>query len=263
MYCPSYGTSWDFCQKLNHSHRACWYKYPNFNRFGYRKQRNFACRNGNKLRKSASAPGVFVETLNSAERGEEIPSDLLLEVKTLTSTTSSSENKDVGFQVISDEETAEEIVKCEQISASEAPLKMLKDSDKTKDLIELISEENSDKLAIESCKDSVNEETVATEPKEINDIPKGRFGYSVMKSAQSQDQSRESKHGVDNSEVDAQELKNWVLSQIQSEDELRFFESKYIRKIVTDLGGEVLKEFVNKLRQLKKQEKQEESWKGK
>ena len=31
MYCPSYGTICDFCQKLNHSHRACWYKYPNFN----------------------------------------------------------------------------------------------------------------------------------------------------------------------------------------------------------------------------------------
>ena len=130
----------------------------------------------------------------------------------------------------------------------EADKKKLQDSSSTENSIK-ISEDSSEKLAIESTKDSLNEETDATEPKEILS---GRFGYSMMQSGVSEDQSRESEYGDDNF-VDAQQLKNWVLSQIQSADEIRFFERKYIRKIVTDLGGDVLKEFVEKLKELKRE----------
>ena len=66
-------------------------------------------------------------------------------------------------------------------------------------------------------------------------------------------ESPERENVIEDFEVDRQELKDWILSQIQSEDEIRWFETKYIRKIVTDLGGDVLKEFVEKLKELKRE----------
>ena len=170
----------------------------------------------------------------------------------LTNTKSSDENKDVGFQVTTNAETA----MSQQILVMETDPKKLDDSESSKESIVKISDDHSDKLEAESCKDSVNEES---EPKELNNIIDGRFGYSVLKSCESQDQSRESKYEVDNFEVNTQQLRNWLSNQIESADDIRFFESKYIRKIVTDLGGDVLKEFVDKLRQLKMQEKENEA----
>ena len=137
----------------------------------------------------------------------------------------------------------------EQISVMEADTKELQASGSIKNSIK-ISDDSSDKLANESIKDSSNEKTDATEPKEIL---RGGFGYSVPRSGVSIDQSRESEYEYDNF-VNTQQLKSWVLHQIESADTIRFFERKYIRKIVTDLGGDVLKVFVDKLRQLKKQE---------
>ena len=223
---------------------------------------------------------MFVETRNSVESIEEIRSDLLPEIEILTNKTRSPEIKDVEFQVTSDAIKFEENVKSEQISVMEADTKELQDSGSTKKSIK-ISEDNLDKLATESSKGSLNDE-----PREIL---RGRFGYSVLQRAVSKDQSQESKYGDDNLEqnvqdsakpqekvskyqkllnepleiedsvgkfeMEAEGFRNYVLNQIESADKIRWFESKYIRKIVTDLGGDVLKKFIDKLRQLKQQEK--------
>ena len=146
---------------------------------------------------------MFVETRNSVESIEEIRSDLLPEIEILTNKTRSPEIKDGELQVTSEEKTFEENVGSEQVSVMEADKKKLQDSSSTENSFK-ISEDSSEKLAIESTKDSLNEETDATEPKEILS---GRFGYSMMQSGVSEDQSRESEYGDDNF-VDAQQLKN-------------------------------------------------------
>ena len=44
------------------------------------------------------------------------------------------------------------------------------------------------------------------------------------------------------------------MNLIETTDEIKWFESKWIRNVVTDLGGIVLEKFVEKLRQLKNEE---------
>ena len=131
----------------------------------------------------------------------------------------------------------------------------------------------------------MKEEIDATEPKEVLE---GKFGYSVLQTGLSRNQIEESKQGIDNLEqnvqdsaepqekvskyqkllnepmeiedsvgkfeIEAEGLRNYVMNLIETADEIQWFERKYIRSIVTSIGGDVLKKFIDKLRQLKQQE---------
>ena len=73
LNCPSYGSCCEFCGKFNHDQRACWLKYPKFNRFQNEKRKSSVSRNGNDLRKSFSAPEIFAQPQPAVERIDEIP----------------------------------------------------------------------------------------------------------------------------------------------------------------------------------------------
>ena len=228
-----YGKRCSYCHVLNHCEDACYWKQPELLKLN---NRHFVQRN-----------------LKGNLRAQ--PNDVkIAEISSGSSTPRKSEETKAFKE------------------SENSAVKKVDDSENSKASIDKISDDNFDKLEAVSCKDSVNEETDATEPTEVNNELEGNFGFSVSLTAlaQNQDSAKppvkvskyqkllneplEIEDSVRKFEIEAEGLRNYVMNLIETTDEIKWFESKWIRNVVTDLGGIVLGKFVEKLRQLKNEE---------
>ena len=99
-------------------------------------------------------------------------------------------------------------------------------------------------------------EKVSREESDVAMIEDKQIAQDMLKSNLVIDlnESPKSENVAGNFEVDDREFRNWILREIETTNHVYWFENNYIRKNVTNLGGEVLRKFIEKLKELKRKE---------
>ena len=99
-------------------------------------------------------------------------------------------------------------------------------------------------------------EKVSREESDVAMIEDKQIAQDMLKSNLVIDlnESPKSENVAGNFEVDDREFRYWILKEIETKNHVYWIENNYIRKNVFNLGGEVLRKFIEKLKELKRKE---------
>ena len=231
MNCEAYGRRCQHCGFKNHSSKACWFLHPELKRVRYFRKPHGMLRSNNGLRKSLSAPG-----------GIDCCGNLHAKVGSFQS---------ASFEQEKAPETTEQ-----HISLNGTYRHPESDS-KVVDVLPAASEEK-EILNLDDPKER-NTLDSGFQDQDMHmaiDITHGHFGFNV--SRQVRDKETAKARNIEDQEVKYWNEESWALEQIDVNGDLDWFESEHVKEYYADQGGKILTKFIEKFKQLRKAETEEE-----
>ena len=267
--CPAYGNRCQFCGRYNHDQRACWFKYPNFCRFQKEKTDRQSLGTEISLKDDTGPAEVQVEAK------EQKAIDELKETQ-YTSEVENAPQSDIDVKVI-DELPQEE----ESVYALD-PYKNLKEDTSLENgntsgnvRIEILTQENVQAETIKQhftkegsesssskCKDLEEDLEETKNLKEVSSAESFKTNAEIKETQGYPNKilNSENQRGENNDAVDEREKneifveKVWAMQMIEKQESTEWFELPNTKKYYTSHGGALLRNFIEKYKQVKKLE---------